>query len=230
MKINIAHSEFPEQKRGLMICGYEWGYSREDEEADTNGIVNQPADPGVLYTFANKQLGHGDRALRWRYDQRIIKWFEIWGTPFNRSNPGEFEQSVIQTNWCNGMNNSIEDYSMINDKAQVDNFLCHIDYFMPSLILFMGSRMIDALQNPETLEKFQSIMGGCTKLPVRMQKEFPGRRFNLTFQSFEKCEVVCLPHPSGSHGLEDEYIKLFAGEMGAILKCFRSKHSPLKSM
>ena len=116
------------------------------------------------------------------------------------------------------------------DPEQVENFIYHVSYFVPSVILFMGSALIKALQNHGTLEKFQSIMGKCTKPPVIMQKPFTGRRFKFTFQSFEKCEVVCLPHPSSSRGLSDDYVGLFAGEMDAILECFKRKHFSSKSM
>jgi hypothetical protein len=65
---------------------------------------------------------------------------------------------------------------------------------------------------------------------VRQRQPFTGRRFKFTFQSFEKCEVVCLPHPSSSRGLSDDYIRLFAGEMDAILEYFKRKHFSSKSM
>ncbi len=120
-----------------------------------------------------------------------------------------------------------ENYSKLNDPLQVENFMCHIRHFMPSVILFMGSALIKALQNHETLDKFQSIMGKCTKPPVIIQKPFMGMRFKVTFQSFEKCEVVCLPHPSSARGLSDDYIRLFEGEMNTILKRFKCEHLPL---
>jgi hypothetical protein len=231
MKLNIGHSEFPQQRCGLMICGYEWGYSKDDQEADAKGIEYQPADTDAAHTFANKELQHGPRALRWRYDASIMKWFEIWGHAFNKSNPSDFEKSVIQTNWCDTMNHSMSgDYSKLNDSPHVENFIYHISYFEPSVILFMGSKLINALQNNGTLDNFQSIMGKCTKPPVIMQKSFTGRQFKFTFQSFEKCEVVCLPHPSSTRGLSDGYISLFADEMDAILERFKRKHFPSKSM
>ena len=229
-ELNIAHSEYKLQQGGLMICGYEWGDSIQDQEADAQGKY-QPADTDVACTFANKELQHGDRALKWRYDATIMKWFGIWGHPLNKSNPSDFEKSVIQTNWCNTQNHSIGgNYSKLNDNEHVKNFLYHVNYFEPSVILFMGSELIKAFQNHETLDKFQLIMGKCTRPPVIMQKPFTGRQFKVTFQSFEKCEVVCLPHPSSSHGLSNDYIKLFAGEMDTTLECFKRKHFSSKSM
>ncbi len=153
------------------------------------------------------------------------------GHPLNKSNPSDFEKSVIQTNWSKDMNNSMDgNYSKLNEPEHVENFIYHVRYFTPSVILFMGSALIKALQNHGALEKFQSIMGECTKPPVIIQKPFTGRRFKVTFQSFGKCEVVCLPHPSSSRGLSDDYIRLFAGEMDTILECFKHKHLSSKSM
>jgi len=119
MELNVAHySKFPQQRGGLMICGYEWGYSKQDQEADAKGIEYQPADTDVACTFANKELRYGPRALNWRYDASIMKWFEIWGHPFNKSNPSDFDKSVIQTNWCKEMNHSMDGkYSKLNDPA-----------------------------------------------------------------------------------------------------------------
>ena len=95
MVLNIAHSEFPEQQGGLMICGYEWGGGEEEGE----GVSEPQIDWSANCTFANKDLRYGPAALGWRYDNRIKKWFDMWGCPLNHDDPGEFEKSIIQTNW-----------------------------------------------------------------------------------------------------------------------------------
>lgn len=48
----------------------------------------------------------------------------------------------------------------------------------------------------------------------------------MGFQGFENCKAVCFPHPSGSHGLSDDYIKLFSTEVGKLLQEFKdvNKH------
>lgn len=219
--INIAHSEFPEQHGGLMICGYEWGYSKEDERNDALG-VEQPVNHDAGCTFANKVLCYGPRALKWRYDNIIMKWFGLWGHPLSRSEPMSFERSIVQTNWCNTQAHAMDgDYSKLSEPEQIDNFIGHIDYFKPRVILFMGSRLIDALQGPAVRERFEAITGKCTKEASAQQKKFAGRRFKFVFQSFERCEVVGLPHPSSSHGISDDYITLFNDEMGSLLQRFK---------
>lgn len=219
--VNIAHSEFPEQRGGLMICGYEWGYSKKDEQEDALGL-DQQVNHDAGCTFANKMLCYGPRALKWRYDNTIMKWLGLWGHPLNRSDPGSFEKSIVQTNWCNTQEHSMSgDYSKLHDPEQIDNFIWHINYFRPRVVLFMGSRLIDALQAPAVRNKFEEIAGKCMKEASAKQKPFDGRRFKFVFQSFERCEVIGLPHPSSSHGISDEYIKLFSDEMGSLLQGFR---------
>lgn len=208
--LNIAHSEFPEQQGGLMICGYEWGGG--DEETDSDEAPRMDED--AICTFANKNLRYGPAALGWPYDKRIRKWFSMWGHPLNHDRPGEFEKSIVQTNWCNSQNSRMNgEYTALSNPAQVANFLDHVRHFSPRLILLMGSRLIDALQHPSTLERFEAIVGACTKPRHAVQRPSSFRRFKISFQSFERCDVVCLPHPSSSHGLSDDYIALLNDDM-----------------
>ena len=210
MVLNIAHSEFPEQQGGLMICGYEWGGGEEEGE----GVSEPQIDWSANCTFANKDLRYGPAALGWRYDNRIKKWFDMWGCPLNHADPGGFEKSIIQTNWCDTQNPQMNgDYSRLSEPEQVKNFLNLIKRFSPNLILFMGSKLIDALHNPSTFKQFQEISGKCTRPINFVQKNYDGRKFKVGFEKFEWCDVVCFPHPSSSHGLSDEYISLFNDDM-----------------
>jgi hypothetical protein len=218
MALNIAHSEFPEQRGGLMICGYEWGGGDEEAEGGDAPRIEEAA----ICTFANKDLRYGPAALSWPYDRRIKKWFAIWGHPLNPDDPGDFERSIIQTNWCDSQNPRMNgDYTALWAPAQSNNFLNHVKHFAPRLILLMGSRLIDALQHPSTLEGFESIAGKRTSPPQIVQKPSTFRRFKIGFQAFERCDVICLPHPSSSHGLSDEYIALFDEEIGQRLADYR---------
>lgn len=220
-KLNVAHSQFPQQIGGLMICGYEWGYSKADQSKDAEGI-EQTMDLDAGCTFANKDKCFGDRALAWPYDATIIKWFDLWGHPLNRKEPGDFEKSIIQTNWCDSEGNSMDgDYSKLSNSVHVNNFMSHISHFKPKVILFMGAKLVDALNSPAIFEQFEAICGKCVNPLKSLQKDFSGRRFRVAFQSFDACEVICLPHPSGSHGLSDSYIELFEEEMNTILSAFK---------
>lgn len=209
MKLNIAHSEFPEQQGGLMICGYEWGGGDQGEDGD-------PVDQEAICSFANKHLRYGPVALTWRYDNVIKKWFAMWGRQLNNDDPGDFEKSIVQTNWCDTQNPRMNgDYSSLWQARQVENFIEHVKHFSPNLILFMGSKLIEALQFPSTLERFEAVMGKCTRPLKFVQMPSSHKRFKISFQTFERCDVVCFPHPSASRGLSDSYMRLFEEEMAA---------------
>ena len=224
---NIANSIFTglNDNQGIMLCGYEWGFSKIDQDASQTNENNRS---GVPHSFPNKAAEYGEIANSWKYDQRIIYWFELFGHKLNRiGTGGNFEKCILQTNWCDTQNNKMEgDYwSKLLEPSQIDNFIAHIETFNPKLIFFFGSQIIKILQSDAVLPRFLETAGAVTE-PLSFQKKaFNGRTFNIGFQNFEKCKVVCLPHPSGSHGLSDDYIKLFSTEIGSLLHEFREfKH------
>lgn len=132
---------------------------------------------------------------------------------------GLFEKCIVQTNWCSTQGHHIEGsyYDKLSDPVQVDNFLFHVSELDPAVVLFMGSAMIDVLQNPSILARFSGIFGAETNPLRKVQKEFSGRRFRVGFQGFQRCSVVSLPHPSSSRGLSDSYIALFSNEIGNLI-------------
>jgi hypothetical protein len=221
MELNIGNSVFQglNDKKGLMICGYEWGYSKEDQkldESDEECFYNKDA----ITTFSNKSPMYGDKAFSWRYDNRIIKWFDMWGHPLNRDElGGDFEKSIIQTNWCDtqAYKINLNYYHKLTNSRQVDNFIHHIKIFEPSLILFMGSEIIDILQDKNVLNDFCKIMGNTKGKPHKIQKPFEGRSFKIGFQEFDRCKIVSMPHPSSSRGLSDGYMSLFSDEISRLI-------------
>lgn len=223
--LNLGNSLFPglNDQGGIMICGYEWGDSLADQRRAA--LEKAPdVNPNAITTFSNKTAAHGAVALSWPYDNRIIKWFGLWGHPLSRQGiGGPFEQCLIQTNWCDTQGHKIEGSirNKLHDPMQVSNFIHHIDKLKPSLILFMGSAMIDALQSQKVLKPFVGVVGCQTRPIQKVQKAFSGRRFRIGFQSFERCDVVSLPHPSSSRGLSDDYISLFTDEIGARIAGFK---------
>lgn len=223
MNLNIAHSEFPEQKRGLMICGYEWGFSRKDEGLEQSDTAQTPTD--AVCTFTNKNLRYGPQALKWPYDSAIRKWFEMWGHPLSQSVQTSFERSIIQTNWCDTQSNNMAgDYGRLKQAENVQNFLSHVEHFDPEIILFMGSQLINALNDLDILSQFEKFAGPCIQSPLIVQKDFSGIRFKVTFQSFKRCQIVSLPHPSSSRGLSDAYIAMYRPEMDSILQDYKQHH------
>lgn len=218
-ELNIGNTLFEgfNDKEGIMICGYEWGLPKEEIEKNKNSQTK--IDFEAETTFSNKINVH---KKNYPYDERIIKWFKLWGHPLQRNNNGKIEKCIVQTNWCNTQGNNMKKISihqkLLNCK---DNFLFHIEKLHPKIIFFMGSKMIDVLNNQEIKKDFMRIMGREIKPLQKLQKPFNGRVFKIGFQSFEKCDVISLPHPSGSRGLSDEYIKLFKDEIKTILDKYR---------
>ena len=227
MELNKGNSIFQSLNDigGLMICGYEWGFSKKDQKAaETEEQIFY--DDDAVTTFPNKSAAHGERAFTWRYDNRIIKWFELWGHPLSRTGlGGEFEKSIIQTNWCNTQGHNINEnyYRKLINPAQLQNFIHHVKVLQPSLIFFMGSEIINVLQNQTVMKEFTKIMGHPDSGPIKLQKPFLGRRFRIGFQKFEKCNIVSLPHPSSSRGLNDDYITLFSEDIGGLISDFKER-------
>ena len=219
--LNIANTIFPgfNDRRGIVLCGYEWGFSKQDKKDWEEGNISAPLEAEAI--FSNKALRYGERALTWRYDNRILKWFELWGHPLSRVNlGGAFEKCIAQTNWCRTQNYEMDRdyYSKLTEKSNAENFLHHINALEPAVLIFFGSVMIDALQAPLIKTRFSELMGKEVAPLSRVQKDYPGRRFRVGFQSFERCDVVSFPHPSSSRGLSDGYIALFNTEMSRLIE------------
>ena len=219
--LNIGNSIFDgfNDKNGIMICGSEWGFSKEDQKQFESGNELKPNE-GIEYTFANKALYWGEVANTWSYDNAIKKWFELWGYPLDSHDlGGDFEKSFVQTNWAYTQGNSLKDSdpNKFLLPEQIDNFMHHVEVLKPKIIIFMGSKVMDYLQNSEVLPKFKAIMGDIVEDRQVIQKESSHTRFKVSFQKFEHCQVIGFPHPSGSRGIAHDYIKLFEPEMKKIL-------------
>ena len=219
-ELNLGNALFQgfNDQHGLMICGYEWGWSKEDQKKEEPSI-----DYSIQCTFSNKALRYGEHAKQWKYDKAIRKWFSLWEHPLSENGLGtDFDKSIVQTNWAYSCNNNISDYSKFLEQDQIDNFLLHIETLRPKVIVFMGRKLIDLLRNDKVWDRFTAIVGQETKPLQLVQKtEYDGTRFKVFFNNFENCKVICLPHPSSSRGLSDEYISLFKLEMDEIFSQFK---------
>jgi hypothetical protein len=228
--LNIANSIFDglNSNGGLMLCGYEWGDPKADSDVDEGGD-NLNFVPSATTVFSNKVPAHGLRALGWKYDNKIKKWFDMWGHPLREDGMGgDFEKSIIQTNWANSKNHEMEStdyFAMLLSEDQVDNFIFHLKELKPSLILFFGSHLILALQNERVLERVKIVLGEIIEPLVIVQKESVGTRFKIGFQKFEYCDVIGLPHASGARGLRDDYFIQFKDEIGNAITDFKKKKS-----
>lgn len=223
--LNLGNSIFQgfNDKFGLMICGYEYGYSKKDENYQTDELLKNREN--AIFTFANKEVFLGEYFWTIPYDNRIAKWFELWGYSLDRVGlGGDFEKSIIQTNWSNSQNNNMGGkYNWLLDEENIDNFIGQIELLKPSIVLFMGSRLINFLNNEKVLSRFENIVGKTIDNRKFIQKDSSSIRFKVHFQTFERCQVVCFPHPSASRGLSLEYIAQFKPEMNKILQEYKQK-------
>lgn len=156
------------------------------------------------------------------YDLRIIKWFKIFGHPLGIDNGNsDFDKCILQTNWCNEQDAYVANYNKFLYACNIDNFLNHVKEYMPVVLIFMGSRLINCLQHMSVKNRFIEIFGNEIEYLKLITKNYNGRKFRIGFQAFERIAIISLPHPSGSRGLSDNYIKLFESEVSAILSKFK---------
>jgi hypothetical protein len=223
VKLNIAHSIFKglNDTGGIMFMGYEWGESKTDQKNAKDGVIEDIKN--VECTFSNKYLRYGAKARSWRYDNRIKEWFKIFGHSLDENNPKDFDKAIIQTNWCNTMGHKIEGSISLklSQSEQISNFLGHVSTLKPKLIFFFGSAMIDVLNNNTHIKESFIRLFGDEISYKKIKKDFNGRKFYIGFQSFAQCDIISLPHPSSSRGLQDKYIELFSKEIGDILTKYR---------
>ena len=95
--LNLGNTIFKgfNDKEGIMLCGYEWGFSKEDQEKFENGELEESVDIQELNTSFSNKINVFNKS--YPYDERIVKWFKLWGHPLKRNN-GTFEKCIIQTN------------------------------------------------------------------------------------------------------------------------------------
>ncbi len=216
---NIGNSIFPglNDRDGVMLCGYEWGFSRKDQQLAEKHAEEMVCKRSQILTFAQKSSIYSSP-----YDLRIIRWFDYFGHSISRKGGvSVFDRCLLQTNWCLGADTSVRNFSKFLYPENQENFLRIVDAFRPGLLLFMGSRLIHCLQRKPVIDCFEGIFGKAEASPQFPQKPFDGVRFKIGFQRFERVQVVSLPHPSGSRGLSDRYIQLFASEMRDVFNRYK---------
>jgi hypothetical protein len=220
---NVGNSIYPgfNDKNGVMICGYEYGYSKHDEYLERECKDEIKLKSSEILTFFNKSAIYESP-----YDKRIIKWFNLFGHPLGKDNgESNFDKCLLQTNWCDDQGHHVKNYNKFLDESNVSNFLKHADEYMPMILIFMGSRLIHCLQHESIKNRFSETFGNEIKKLDFVPKDFDGRKFKIGFQQFEKTTIVSFPHPSGTRGLSDDYIKLFQPEIFSILTEFKLTRS-----
>jgi len=209
-ELNIANKEYIENKNGIMICGYEWGFSKEDQQAVRDGI----------YIQEEKSFFSDETVNDYPYRNRIVSWLRSLGLPLNSQNAGILEKSIVQTNWMDSQGYKVEGNIYIRLREQKQNFLNHLEYFKPKIVLFFGVRQLEVL-NKEILKDVEHVLGKTTKKERYIQKDIEDcKKYRIGFQSFENSEIIAFPHPATQGGLCDSYIELYKDEIKPIFDNF----------
>ncbi|WP_200377364.1 hypothetical protein [Thiocystis violacea] len=217
---NVGNSIFPgfNDKEGIILCGYEYGYSAHDQYLENYHKDEIEKKKQEINTFYSKS-----KIYTSPYDFRIVKWFSFFSHPLGIDNGfSSFDKCLLQTNWCDDQGTYVNDYAKFLSEANCRNFLSTMDVFRPRILFFMGSKQIQYLQKPAIKNRFSEIFGEeVSRLDVKL-KPFEGRKFKIAFQMFERVQIISFPHPSGTRGLSDNYIKLFSSETKEILDNYRA--------
>lgn len=211
--LNVMTACFDENRAGgIMVCGINWG-------GDPNG---EPSHESASF-FSDEAVNN------YPYRNRLLKWFNLWGEPLEtkRGKEGAFERSIVQTNWLSDQTPTMHGRSIVEAcVAKKSDFLFHLQTLRPRIILFCGSTLSKALNDPRCKAGAEGSLGVSTSLCwlQKHHRDADGKvckRFRVGIQRFGQCDVVGLPHPTGCHGLSDDYIKEFRPEISRILQTFR---------
>lgn len=187
-----------------MVCGINFGYSVSDEEAERSGTSHKIEAASF---FSDRSVNNT------RFRNTALKWLANWGLPFSYG-PGderEFDRSFFQTNWINSQTRGIDSDEKITVSMMVDvagSFLSLIEERKPSVILFFGAQMIEALNDISIRARVVSALGersGNAEIHHANLPDYLGTKFKMLTQSYGETLIISLPHPQ-SIGITDEYM------------------------
>ncbi|AFI04760.1 hypothetical protein [Helicobacter cetorum] len=194
------------KKRGLVVVGYQRG-------GDDSHAKNDPGDKNKYFS----ELTHD-------FQKDLIKWFGLWEYPLatEESKMGNFEKSIIEIEWCEGHGEKF-DYKLLYSEHNQKRFLQLLESLEPELLMFTGVKMLEILNEQSMKPHVENILGKAKNEPDYItNKHFKGTKLRVGFQSFDKCEVIALPHPN-ARGLSDAYIALFKDKIKSLLDTYSEK-------
>ena len=207
----------PENRNGgLLLCGLNHGYSKNDELLDAAGINR--ADPHKSF-FSDSEVND------YPFRNRIVSWFSLWGYELARSSEkaGSLARSIVQTNWLQTCSNNMDgintQQACIEDN---ESFFQTCEALKPCVIFFFGRELLWAFTSPVLSTRVESIFGTRKGETRWLQKDVyfngkPRRRLRFGFQQYEKLTVVLLPHATGAHGVADHYIAAYTPEKSEMI-------------
>ncbi|MEQ9546361.1 MAG: hypothetical protein RIK85_10190 [Marinobacter sp.] len=211
----VVTADYPENlSGGIMICGYNFGFSSQDQEDEEKGVTAQESAPSF---FSDAKVNNT------LFRNCLLAWLNNWGRPLetDATKIGGYERSFFQTNWLGTQTNTIADDGITINKlvAESDGILSLIESRKPRLILFTGSALIEALNDIRIRERVESILGTRPGNAEIFQSDVPvsGTKFKLLKQHFPEATIVSVPHATGARGLSDEYMTGFRDIMQGLL-------------
>ena len=211
----VVTRDYPENlSRGIMICGYNYGFSREEEAREEAGIFN---------TSERKSFFSDQAVNKTPYRNKLVSLFHAWGIRLETEEGREsaFERSFFQTNWLSTQSRNISD----EEKITVDTLVAGADGFLqliaerkPRVILFVGRNLIEALNDIRIRDRVEQILGKRPGNAVVHYSESStgGVRFKVLTQQFPNAVVVGIPHVTGTRGLTNDYMHGFGDLMRGI--------------
>ena len=207
----------------LLLCGLNHGYSKEDERLDNSGVDRTDEYKSF---FSDKLVNN------YPFRNTIVNWFSLWGYELTseRKSAGPLEKSIVQTNWLqtcsNNMNGINKRQALIEDS---ESFMKTCEKLQPRLLFFFSQDLLWAFMSSELSEKVESIFGKRVGGPVCKQNNVfkngkKRTRFKFYFQTYEKLEIVAMPHATGAQGVAHDYIQSFSPEMRHIIESWWKAH------
>jgi hypothetical protein len=208
---------------GLLLCGLNHGYSKEDERQDAAGVDRSDS---------HKSFFSDVNVNGYKFRNRIVTWFSLWGHPLVRlpEDAGPFERSIHQTNWLQTCSNNVKDLNIEDECIEdSDSFLQTCAILKPRVLFFFGKDLMWAFSSKRLSDKVESIFGEKIGKISWHQKDIYSngklcRRLRFGFLHYERLTVVVLPHATGAQGVSDDYIESFKPEMSAVIDTWWERH------
>ena len=229
----VVTRDYPENTSGgIMVCGINFGYSKEDEAAESQSVA-VATEP--LSFFSDETVN------KTKFRNRALKWLRslglnLSGTP---ETEGALEKSIFQTNWFDSQTRDVGTDGEFKAEAMVEQelrlqeqkmlgygLISLVEARKPRAIIFLGSALIEAFNDIRLRPRIEALLGPRSGNAQRMELKadtFTGKSFSVRYQTFGGTYVVCLPHPQ-AHGVTDEFIASLAVPE-ELIACLRTVNS-----
>lgn len=213
----VITADYPENLTGgFMICGINFGISKEEENQISAGITP---------TLDVRSFFSDDSVNNTVFRKRVLKWLNSWGIKLESTidKVGILERSFFQTNWLDTQTKSVTSDGVITRKTLINeagSFLGLLEDRKPSVIFFFGSSLIEALNDLSIRDRVVSILGersGNAKIFTADLSGYSGKKFKMYTQKFGETQIISLPHPN-TRGVTDNYVQALKPSLHNIHK------------